>query len=70
MKADVEIATGSEERDKQLAALARLVTYAREVAGELGAEDARDTLDIALGTLIRELDVAMLPAIRKQIIFN
>ncbi|PZM15545.1 hypothetical protein [Rhizobium tubonense] len=70
MKADVDIATTSEERDKQLAALARLVTYAREVAGDLGAEDARNKLDIALGTLVYELDAAMLPPIRKQIIFN
>jgi hypothetical protein len=70
MKAGVEIATASGERDKQLAALARLVTYAREIAGDLGAEDARDTLDIALGTLMHELDAAMLPAIREQITFN
>nr|WP_201009190.1 hypothetical protein [Rhizobium rhizogenes]QCL09436.1 hypothetical protein pC5.7c_569 [Rhizobium rhizogenes]QCL09605.1 hypothetical protein pC5.8a_113 [Rhizobium rhizogenes] len=60
MKADIDIANISEERGKQLAALARLVTYAREVAEELGVDDARDKLDIALSTLVHELNVTML----------
>jgi hypothetical protein len=53
--AEAEILLSHRDRDEEIAALARLVTYARRTAEELGAESARHCLNMALKALLEEL---------------
>jgi hypothetical protein len=50
-----QVADASEDRMRELASLARLVTFARNSARDLKAEFSTYCLDLALGSLLEEL---------------
>jgi hypothetical protein len=51
-----EAANGNEEFVKELAALARLITYARQSARELQIAFPTYCLDLALGAVLEEME--------------
>jgi hypothetical protein len=50
-----QTADGTDDRMRELASLARLVTYARNSAKDLKVESPTYCLDLALGLLLEEL---------------
>lgn len=56
----------SEEQLKELASLARLIAFARQSAKDLNAEFSVHCLDLALGSLLQDLQVNGAVAIAEE----
>ncbi|MBB4186385.1 hypothetical protein [Sinorhizobium terangae] len=56
MKQSIKLPTDVEDREKELLALARLVSYARDSAKTLNVEGVQYCLELALASLLQEVE--------------